>query len=386
MRRGDGVDLHQLDLVARHRRAREDFRDARQQVPGGEREGDQQRPQPRFARDRAQEIFVGEDVGPAEFVERRLALRAGEDARDGLRHVVDRDRLQPRLPAAEHRIGRQLAHEIEHGGDEAAVGAEHHRRAHDHRAGERRLHRLLAFGALAHIERGRGGVGADAGDLDQPFGAGLARGLRNGARGVDVDGVEGVAAVLDIEAHGVDHAPGVHQRRFDRDRVADIGADRLDLRIAVLGPVRMAGGDAHRKAVRAQATDHMPAEEAGAAEYRHDAVVHMRTNGATSEHGDNLRLRSFPRKRESSLLLRSGSPLSRGRAEQLLNSMTGAAVPAVDQLDELLRRQRRLRDAHVERRAAHPRSPRSPRRRSGWSPTSPAPLAPSGLSGEGVSL
>ena len=142
-------------------------------MPGAEREGDQQRPQARFARDRAQEFLVGEHIGPAELVERRLAFRAQQDVRDRLRHVVDRDRLQPRLPAPEQRIGRQLAHEIEHGGDEPAVGAEHHRRAHDHRAGERRLHRLLAFAALAHIERGRGGVGADAGDLDEPFDAGL---------------------------------------------------------------------------------------------------------------------------------------------------------------------------------------------------------------------
>ena len=95
------VDLHQLHLIARHRRARQHFRDARQHMPGAERKGHQRGSEPRFLRDRAQELLIGEHARAAELVQAGLRLRPLQDRGRWLR-----PRPRPRPAAAVSRHAR----------------------------------------------------------------------------------------------------------------------------------------------------------------------------------------------------------------------------------------------------------------------------------------
>jgi hypothetical protein len=106
-----------------------------------------------------------------------MLVRPLQRPRDGFRHVLHVGRLQPRAAAAEQRIDRQPAGEVEDGGEKRVVRSEHHRGADERRARERGTDRDLALAALADIARGRAGVGADARDVREPLdpGAGCLR-------------------------------------------------------------------------------------------------------------------------------------------------------------------------------------------------------------------
>src|SRR5262249_44141095 len=99
-----------------------------------------------------------------------------------------------------------------------------------------------------------------------------------------MDRVIRIAAIFDIEADRVHDAPGVYQRGFDRDPVANIRMERLDLRIALGGWEWMAGSHTHAQSVRAQVADDVAAEETGTAEYRDEPVIH----GAPPSFFENL--------------------------------------------------------------------------------------------------
>ena len=194
-------------------------------------------------------------------------------------------------------------------------------------------------------------IGADAGDVHKPLDAGLrVPASRDRAGRIDMDGVEGLAAALDIEADGVHHAPGAHQRRSATD--ADRGRRRGRPRSGIagecrLGASRMPGGHAHRKSMRAQATDHMPAEEAGAAEHGDDAVGHLRTQARPSVPLTPL----IPAQAGIQSYVALG-PRFRGDERMLVSASTqwpGPPFPPWISATSACGVQRRLLDAHVER-------------------------------------
>ena len=123
----------------------------------------------------------------------------------------------------------------------------------------------------------------------QQAGALPRRGLGDAAGAVEVDGVEGGVAALNVERNGVDHGAGALDRRPDGVFVGDVGDDALQAvgGLGERGPVGVAGGDTHDGATGEQRLDDAAPEETSAAENGDDVahrdkttVRHRRRSGA----------------------------------------------------------------------------------------------------------
>src|ERR1700683_1138384 len=130
------------------------------------------------------------------------------DLRDRRGDIIGVGRLEPRPAVAEYWIGRQDPKQPENGREKAVVGGEHHRRADDDHARECGLDGRLAFAATANIGRRRGRVGADPRQVNQSFGPDPPRYARDPGGRLDMHRVERIAAVLDVQADGIDPAIG----------------------------------------------------------------------------------------------------------------------------------------------------------------------------------
>src|SRR3546814_478374 len=101
----DVVQPHQLDLIAGDRRSRQLLGDSGKSVPEREGQRDEQRSGAEAAAQQLQQLPVGVDLRPAEFID--LGRRFdGEDARDCAGDVVDVRRLQPCSAVSEQRKDR----------------------------------------------------------------------------------------------------------------------------------------------------------------------------------------------------------------------------------------------------------------------------------------
>ena len=76
--------------------------------------------------------------------------------------------------------------------------------ANDDCVGKGGAHRQFTLPALADVERWRGRVGADSGDLDEPFESMLLRPGGQTARRLDVHGMKRLSSPLDVETDGID--------------------------------------------------------------------------------------------------------------------------------------------------------------------------------------
>jgi hypothetical protein len=86
-----------------------------------------------------------------------MCLGSPHDSSNRLRNIFHIGRLQSGLAAAEHRIDWKLAEELEDGGENRIVRAEHHGRSDENCIGERCSNSQFAFAALSDIARlGRG--------------------------------------------------------------------------------------------------------------------------------------------------------------------------------------------------------------------------------------
>lgn len=68
------------------------------------------------------------------------------------RYIVHIGRLQSRQAAAEHRIDRKLAEELEDRGEKRVIRSEHYRRADECGPGKYGAERPFAFATLANIK------------------------------------------------------------------------------------------------------------------------------------------------------------------------------------------------------------------------------------------
>src|SRR6266481_1191532 len=89
-------------------------------------------------------------------------------------------------------------------------------------------------------------------------------------------GIEGCAAALDVEAHGIDGTIGAKERRRDRGLVTDVSFHRLGARIRLgcrSNPLGVARCRPHLEAVVKQMTDDPATEKPGSAENRDEPAM-----------------------------------------------------------------------------------------------------------------
>ena len=115
-------------------------------------------------------------------------------------------------------------------------------------------------------------VRTDGADVDKIVDALVRTGLGEGARALDVEGVESLLTGLGEHGHEVDHGVGALDGARDRVGVAEVGLDELHLAdiaddLEVEAEMRAAHGHAHAPAVVDELADHVLADEAGAAEH-----------------------------------------------------------------------------------------------------------------------
>jgi hypothetical protein len=165
------------------------------------------------------------------------------------------------------------------------VRAEHHRGPQDVGVREGLTHRRLAGRAGAGVLRSRVGRGSDAGKLHEAADAGVAGRLGDAAGAFDVHRLEGLRPALDGLADGVDAGGGALQGGRHRAGVADIGLHELHLadiagKAQVLGQVGLPHRHPHAPAGLGQHPHHLAADEARAAEHRHQVLHRSRNSQA----------------------------------------------------------------------------------------------------------
>jgi hypothetical protein len=151
----------------------------------------------------------------------------------------------------------------------------------------------LAFTAGADVVRGRCRICTDAGDVDEALHAGLAGKPSDARRRLNVDSMEGLAAIaFDVEADGVHDPVGADKHRGDRGLIMHIGSDRLlthhvpserqrhALRVAQGGPYAVS-------TVKQMSDDPMP-KEAGRAKYGYGPPM-AHTRGSPRLQASNVR-------------------------------------------------------------------------------------------------
>src|SRR5262249_49009007 len=164
------------------------------------------------------------------------------------------------------------------GGQEPVIDGKPTRGTNDVRIGKGGPHREFAFPALADVERRRGHVGTDSGQLDESLHSVLLGSRREATRRFDVHGMKSLAVPFHVETDRVDHRENAGNRIGDSLFIVNVGRDGLKARIVraeqLASAVGMARRDANEKAVFAQMLDDAAAEKAGSAEHGNDARVH----------------------------------------------------------------------------------------------------------------
>ena len=141
-------------------------------------------------RDCSEQLLVRVGGRAAELKDRRVGLGSRHDSGNRLCNVFDIGRLQSGPAAAEHRIDRKPAKELEDGAEKRVVRSEHHSRADDHCIGEFSTDRPFTFAALSDVVGWRGGVGTDPRNVNKPFNSGPAGLGRYKLSRLDVNGVK----------------------------------------------------------------------------------------------------------------------------------------------------------------------------------------------------
>src|SRR5947207_9916432 len=102
-------------------------------------------------RNGSEKLLVRVDARAAELEDRRMRLCLPHDSGNRIRNIFHISRLQSGPSAAEHRIDRKLAKELEDGGEKRIVRSEHHSRANEKCMGERGPDRQFTFAALSDV-------------------------------------------------------------------------------------------------------------------------------------------------------------------------------------------------------------------------------------------
>jgi len=184
-------------------------------VPNGKRDWNQERREAGLTRDRPEQLLVRVGGRAAELKDRRVGLRSLHDSGNCLRNIFDTGPLQSGPAAAEHRIDRKPANELEDGAEKRVVRSEHHRRADDKCIGEFRVDRPFAFAALSDVVGWRGGVGTDPRNVNKPFDSRPAGLGCDPLSRLDVNGMKSLQSALAIKADRVYDAVGANQRIRD---------------------------------------------------------------------------------------------------------------------------------------------------------------------------
>ncbi len=102
-------------------------------------------------RNGSEKLLVRVDARAAELEDCRMRLCLPHDSGNRFRNIFHIGRLQSGPAAAEHRIDRKLAKELEDGGEKRVVRSEHHSRANEKCTGERGPDRQFTFAALSDV-------------------------------------------------------------------------------------------------------------------------------------------------------------------------------------------------------------------------------------------
>ena len=102
-------------------------------------------------RNGSEKLLVRVDARAAELEDCRMRLCLPHDSSNRFRNIFHIGRLQSGPAAAEHRIDRKPAKELEDGGEKCVVRSEHHSRAHKKCIGECGPDRQFTFAALSDV-------------------------------------------------------------------------------------------------------------------------------------------------------------------------------------------------------------------------------------------
>jgi hypothetical protein len=102
-------------------------------------------------RNGSEKLLVRVDTRAAELEDCRMRLCLPHDSGNCFRNIFHIGRLQSGPTAAEQRIDRKLAKELEDGGEKHVVRSEHHSRADEKCIGEHGPDRQFAFAALSDV-------------------------------------------------------------------------------------------------------------------------------------------------------------------------------------------------------------------------------------------
>ena len=151
-------------------------------VPDQEGHRQKRAPATAVVHDQFDELPVSPDRRATKLVNARTLVGTDERGGGSLGDVADKDRLQARAAVAEEREHRQPADEAGQGGEEGIAGADHHAGTEDGGAVAGGAHGVLAAPAGADVGRGRVGVAADAGEVQQAGALPRARPRQRGER------------------------------------------------------------------------------------------------------------------------------------------------------------------------------------------------------------
>src|SRR6266581_3746377 len=98
----------------------------------------------------SEKLLVRVDARAAELEDCRMRLCSPYDSSNRFRNIFHIGRLQSGPAAAEHRIDRKLAKELEDGGEKCVVRSEHHSR------GAQEVHRRMRPGPPVRLRRAFG--------------------------------------------------------------------------------------------------------------------------------------------------------------------------------------------------------------------------------------
>jgi hypothetical protein len=186
--------------------------------------------------------------------------------------------LQLRLAAAEQRKDGQTAQHSRYRDQEGVTSPEHNGRADERRGWKCLANNLFSFPAAANVRRGGAGIGANAGNMDEPLDTRFSRKPRDPRGGFYMDGMEGLSSALHIETHGIHDAPDTRYGSGDGSIIIDVGMGRINAELNVgevcCSAFWMPRCDPHRKIALQQMLDDALAEKASPAEYGHLPSCH----------------------------------------------------------------------------------------------------------------
>ena len=164
-------------------------------------------------------------------------------------YILYIDWLQPCQATPKNGVGWKSLQELHKRIEECVLWPEHDCWANDDRPCKGCLHSQFTFASLAYVERGRGNIGSDPRNLDEPLNTGPLRLACDPTGRFHMHRMKCLLTAFDVEADGVHHAVRSGDGSSNRAFIVDIGEYRLKRGSfgGARSPVRVPRGDPSRQ-------------------------------------------------------------------------------------------------------------------------------------------